>query len=198
MGLKIIGLPARPQPLVDIDALCPQIRLGHLDFLHQLGVCIGRVAECEHAPAETEEQPGAERDEGPKRELLLRSSVRIRAGCDEGGTRAYHGDNVLLDHGREGDELEIEAEVQLLSVCVRACARVVSAPSLRRGRPDDIRSSRGAQGRWFAVRASWCRLRGWEPDAVLQSVNWRLCNGPSRTKRSETTGRRERNSQSAG
>ena len=57
--------------LVHIDALRPQIRLGQLDLLHQLGVRVGRVAEGQHAPAEAEEQPGAERDEEPEGKLFF-------------------------------------------------------------------------------------------------------------------------------
>jgi hypothetical protein len=30
-----------------------------------------------------------------------------------GGGGTYHGDNVLLDGGREGDQLEVEGEVEL-------------------------------------------------------------------------------------
>jgi hypothetical protein len=55
--------------LINIHPLRPQILLGHLNLLHQLGIRIGRVAEGQHAPAEAEEQPRAEGDEEPEGEL---------------------------------------------------------------------------------------------------------------------------------
>ena len=55
--------------LININALGLQVGPGKLDLLHQLGVRLGCVAESEHAPAEAEEEPGAERDEGPEGEL---------------------------------------------------------------------------------------------------------------------------------
>lgn len=57
------------QPLININPLRPQIRLGQLDLVHQLRVRLGRVAERKHAPAEAEEEPCAERDEEPEWEL---------------------------------------------------------------------------------------------------------------------------------
>ena len=75
-AIPIHSFPHHPLPppfsstnLVNINTLGPQISLGQLDLLHQLGVRVGRVAEGEHAPAEADEQPGAERDEEPEGEL---------------------------------------------------------------------------------------------------------------------------------
>lgn len=55
--------------LIHIDALGPEVGLGQLDLAHQLGVRVRRVAEREHTPPEAEEEPGAQRDERPERQL---------------------------------------------------------------------------------------------------------------------------------
>lgn len=55
--------------LVHIHAQRSEVLLGQLDFAHQLLVCVGAVVEGQDAPAEADEQVGAERDEGPEGEL---------------------------------------------------------------------------------------------------------------------------------
>lgn len=66
--------------LVHIDALGPQVSLGHLDLVHQLGIGLGCVAEGEQAEAQTEEEPGAKGYEGPKGKLLFFLTVSFSSG----------------------------------------------------------------------------------------------------------------------
>lgn len=56
--------------LVDVDAPRPEVLLREVDLLHQLLVGLGHVVEGEDAPAEGEEEVGAEGDEDPEGELL--------------------------------------------------------------------------------------------------------------------------------
>lgn len=72
---------ARSRSLINTNALGPQVRLRKLNLFHQLLVRLGRVVEGEHAPAEAEEDPGAEGDEGPEGELFcfsLQSAFTVR------------------------------------------------------------------------------------------------------------------------
>lgn len=71
-----VGFPASPPvssniflSLVDIDAQFPQVGLGQLDLAHQLLVGGGYVVEGHDVPAESEEEVGAEGDEGPEGKL---------------------------------------------------------------------------------------------------------------------------------
>lgn len=86
---------------------------------------------------------------------------RNRREMGEWVTGTYNGDDGFLDGGREGQEAEVEGEVELLWVVARArkvslvgIVRVASG-RVRVGR---VRSSRGARGRWSAGRAPWCCL----------------------------------------
>lgn len=86
--------PRRPYPLVHSDAQLPQLHLGHLDLAHQLLVRLGGVVEGQDAPAEADEQVGAEGDEGPE---------------------GQNGHDLGLDDGGEGDQVEVERQVDLFS-----------------------------------------------------------------------------------
>lgn len=117
--------------LINTNALGPEIRLRKLDLLHQLLVRLGRVAEGEHAPAEAEEDPSAEGDEGPEGELivvcLLVTQVSHRGGGErrggEGGLggkeeeeerkKTYNRHNSRLNKSRERNQFEVEGEVEL-------------------------------------------------------------------------------------
>lgn len=91
-------LPSAPflflPPLVHRDAQLPQLPLGDLDLAHELFVGLGDVVEGQDAPAEADEQVGAEGDEGPE-------------GQD--------GHDLGLDDGGEGDQVEVEGEVGLIN-----------------------------------------------------------------------------------
>lgn len=76
-----------PTPLIHGDPQLPQLPLGDLDLAHELVVRLGDVVEGQDAPAEADEQVGAEGDEGPE-------------GQD--------GDDLGLDDGGEGDQVEVE------------------------------------------------------------------------------------------
>lgn len=90
-------IPLYPfSPLIHGDAQLPQLPLGDLYLAHELVVRLGDVVEGQDAPAEADEQVGAEGDEGPE-------------GQD--------GDDLGLDDGGEGDQVEVEGEVGLLD-CV--------------------------------------------------------------------------------
>lgn len=67
----VLFQPGR-QHLVNVNAQPPQIRLGHINLLHQLLVRGGDVVEGEDAPAEAEEEHSAKGDEGPEGELFAR------------------------------------------------------------------------------------------------------------------------------
>lgn len=102
-----------PSPLVHGDAQLPQLPLGDLDLAHELVVGLGDVVEGQDAPAEADEQVGAEGDEGPE-------------GQD--------GDDLGLDDGGEGDQVEVEGEVGLCllpwsAIFVSVLALVVGAGS---------------------------------------------------------------------
>lgn len=56
--------------LVHRDAQLPQLDLGGLDLAHELLMGGGDVVEGQHAPAEEDEEVGAEGDEGPEGKLL--------------------------------------------------------------------------------------------------------------------------------
>lgn len=81
-------------PLIHCDAQLAQLHLCDLDLAHKLVVGLGYVVEGQDAPAEADEQVGAEGDEGPE-------------GQD--------GDDLGLDDGGEGDQVEVEGEVGLFS-----------------------------------------------------------------------------------
>jgi hypothetical protein len=55
--------------LIDVDSQTTQVVLCHLDFGHELLVCLGYVVEGHHIPAEAEKEEGAERDKRPERKL---------------------------------------------------------------------------------------------------------------------------------
>ena len=55
--------------LVHVNTKLPQVDLCHLNLLHQLLVRHGNIVERKDAPAETEEEHSAERNEGPEGEL---------------------------------------------------------------------------------------------------------------------------------
>jgi hypothetical protein len=57
--------------LVDVDAKRAQVFLRQINLGHDLLVRLGNVVEGQNAPAETEEQVSAERDEKPERELCI-------------------------------------------------------------------------------------------------------------------------------
>lgn len=76
--------------LIDVNAKLPQVDLCHLNLLHQLLVRRGNIVERKDAPAETEEEQSAERNESPEGE---------------------HWDDFLLDEIRERNELEEESKV---------------------------------------------------------------------------------------
>lgn len=108
--------------LVDVDATRAQVFLRQLDLGHDLLVRLGHVVEGQHAPAETEEQVGAEGDEQPEGELFCgvahppyvsRQHALVGKRKGRGGKRAYNWDDLVLDDGRERDELEVETEVEL-------------------------------------------------------------------------------------
>lgn len=83
---------------------------------------------------------------GPRREAVI-----VLACCRwpraEG---TYHGDNLLLDNGRERDELEEEGEVKLRRT------RLANRPVVDRFRREAgaLRRRRGGRGRWSAGRES--------------------------------------------
>lgn len=130
--------PCLSAPLVHGDAQLPQLPLGDLDLAHELVVGLGDVVEGQDAPAEADEQVGAEGDEGPE-------------GQD--------GHDLGLDDGGEGDQVEVEGEVGLfyyrisLALCA-TCGLVVVAVTVGM----DVPSSRGGRWRWSAGRASSCSL----------------------------------------
>lgn len=123
--------------LVDSDAQLPQLRLGRLDLAHELFVRLGDVVEGQDAPAQPGQEVRAEGDEGP-----------------EGQDR----DDLGLDGGGEGDQAEVEGEVDLdgRDDRVRHLGRSVPGGEKERGR--NLRSSRGARWRRSAGRASLCLL----------------------------------------
>ena len=53
-------------PLVDVDALFPEIGPRLVNFAHQFVVCIGHVVEGEDAPAQLEEEVRAKGYNGPE------------------------------------------------------------------------------------------------------------------------------------
>lgn len=55
--------------LINVNTELPQVNLCQLNLLHQLLVRRGNIVEREDAPAETEEQQSAERNEGPEGKL---------------------------------------------------------------------------------------------------------------------------------
>lgn len=69
------------------------------------------IVEREDAQSKTEEEDGAERDEGPEGELEQGLSVWVWPYGREMET--YQRDDLLLDERREGNELEEEGEVEL-------------------------------------------------------------------------------------
>lgn len=83
-----VGFAVRRQPcsaqsqstLVHRHAERAQFRLGQLNLLHELLVRRGDVVEGEDAPAEAEEQQGAEADERPERQLKGRRVSKRAAG----------------------------------------------------------------------------------------------------------------------
>lgn len=91
--------PCLSAPLIHGDAQLPQLPLGDLDLAHELVVGLGDVVEGQDAPAEADEQVGAEGDEGPE-------------GQD--------GHDLGLDDGGEGDQVEVEGEVGLFLFTVLA------------------------------------------------------------------------------
>lgn len=58
-----------PFPLVDINALSPQIRSRQINLLHEFCVCLWDVVECEDTVAEFEQKVGAEGDKTPEGKL---------------------------------------------------------------------------------------------------------------------------------
>lgn len=56
--------------LVNIHALCSQVRPRKINFLHEFCVCLWYIIECENAVSEFEEEVGAEGYEGPERQLV--------------------------------------------------------------------------------------------------------------------------------
>jgi hypothetical protein len=85
--------PPRTSPdLVHRNAHPPQLGAREVDLAHELRVRRLCVVEREHAPAEAEEEQRTERDEDPK-------------GEDR--------DDCSLDDGREGNQLEVEGQVEL-------------------------------------------------------------------------------------
>lgn len=69
----------------------------------------------------------------------------------------YHGDDLLLDERRKGDELEEEGEVELEQPV--SCCLV--AENWHGGVIGDVRRRREARGRWSAVRASFWADAWW-------------------------------------
>lgn len=108
---------------------------------------LGDVVEGQDAPAEADEKVGAEGDEGPE-------------GQD--------GDDLGLDDGGEGDQVEVEGEVGLLAFVLVSLASnmfrlrpaggcswlIFGRAAVAVGR--DVPSSRGGRWRWSAGRASSC------------------------------------------
>lgn len=124
--------------LVDIDAELAQIRLGQLDLGHELLVGLGHVVESHDVPTQTKEQVGAEGNEGPEGKLMQGGGeARSASGLDrmhhrmwtgQTGAGTYHGDDLGLDKFGQGEELEVEGEVELdghavvsMGVCRRMC-----------------------------------------------------------------------------
>ena len=62
-------VPISSYNLVDVDTQLAQILLGQVNLLHQLLVRLGNVVEGQNAPAQTEEERGAEGDESPEWKL---------------------------------------------------------------------------------------------------------------------------------
>lgn len=87
-----LSLPNSFPDLFDRDAQLPQVRLGQLDLPHDLLVGLGNVVEGQYAPAQAGEEVCAEGDQGPE-------------GQD--------GDDLGLDDGGEGNQMEVESEVDL-------------------------------------------------------------------------------------
>jgi len=61
--------------LIHIHPLRSQVRLRQLDLVHQLRVRVWCVAEGEHPPAQTGQEPSAEGDEEPEGELYFRGGI---------------------------------------------------------------------------------------------------------------------------
>lgn len=130
----------------------------------------GAIVESHDAPAEADEEVGTKRDESPEGKLFSlggSASAYVEFAIAKGGgikgeregRMAYHRDDFILDDGGQGDQLEVEGEVGLYA------HRIVSDIILTLGKQAeesahgrDVRSSRGARWRWFAVRVSWCRF----------------------------------------
>lgn len=134
------------RPLIYRNAQLPQLDLGHLDLAHELFVGLGGVVEGQDAPAEADKQVGAEGDEGPE-------------GQD--------GDDLGLNDGGEGDQVEVEGKVGLVvrfvsDISFGSCSIVHVAginrlvPGRLRRHRGDVPSSRGGRWRWSAGRASSC------------------------------------------
>jgi hypothetical protein len=63
--------------LVHVNAKLPEVDLGQLNLLHQLLVRRGNIVEGKDAPAETEEEECAERNEGPEGELYGQGGSKV-------------------------------------------------------------------------------------------------------------------------
>jgi len=66
LSLSILQLNCTGIHLVNIYPQLPQICPRKLNLAHQLLMCSRHIVECEDAPAEFEEEIGAEGDEGPE------------------------------------------------------------------------------------------------------------------------------------
>jgi hypothetical protein len=62
--------------LVNIYALCPQIRPRKINLLHELCMRLWYIVECEDAVSEFEEKVGTEGHESPERQLGRRISKK--------------------------------------------------------------------------------------------------------------------------
>ena len=59
----------QPQYSVHINTLCPQVRPCQINLLHEFCMCLWYIVECEDAVSESEEEEGAEGNEGPEWQL---------------------------------------------------------------------------------------------------------------------------------
>jgi hypothetical protein len=107
------------------------------------------VVKCQNTPAETGEHIGAEGNEKPEWKLYAKSHALARVLLKLGMRETYNRDDFLLEDFGDGEELEIEGDVELQGWGV-------SLHGSGRGRmaDGDVPSSRGAPGRWFAGRVS--------------------------------------------
>lgn len=137
---------------IDVDAELSQIRLGHVDLAHEFLVRLGDIVEGQDAPAEPEQEKGAEGDESPEGELggggpsrphQSPAGVGLRGGGDGASGWTYNRHNLLLDNVRQGYQAEEEGEIELRR---GTDERGVSAKQQPKRRPRGVRGREGRAG----------------------------------------------------